>query len=76
MLKKVLLTGAIALGLLIPLMGQAIAAPADANEAITNAQTAADTAFMLMSAALVLLMTPGLDRLQRVVLLSVCLGLL
>lgn len=59
-LKKILVTTAIALGLLIPLMGQAIAAPADANEAITNAQTAADTAFMLISAALVLLMTPGL----------------
>ncbi len=60
MLKKILITSAIALGLLIPLMGQAIAAPADVNEAVTNAQTAADTAFMLMSAALVLLMTPGL----------------
>ncbi len=60
-LKKVLIAVAIALGLLgLPLMGQAIAAPADANEAITNAQTAADTGFMLMSAALVLLMTPGL----------------
>jgi Amt family ammonium transporter len=59
-LKKILITSAIALGLLIPLMGQAIAAPADVNEAVTNAQTAADTAFMLMSAALVLLMTPGL----------------
>jgi len=60
-LKKVLIAAAITLGLLsVPLVGQAIAAPADANEAITNAQTAADTAFMLMSAALVLLMTPGL----------------
>nr|AGM18802.1 ammonium transporter [Nostoc sp. 'Peltula cylindrica cyanobiont'] len=59
-LKKILITSAIALGLLIPLMGQAIAAPADANAAITNAQTSADTAFMLMAAALVLLMTPGL----------------
>jgi Amt family ammonium transporter len=60
-LKKVLIAVVIALGLLgLPLMGQAIAAPADANEAITNAQTAADTGFMLMSAALVLLMTPGL----------------
>jgi len=37
-------------------MGNALA-PFDAK-AVTNAQTAADTAFMLMSAALVLLMTP------------------
>ena len=60
-LKKVLITGAIALLLLgFPLMGQAYAAPTDMNAAISNAQTAADTAFMLMSAALVLLMTPGL----------------
>jgi Amt family ammonium transporter len=60
-LKKVLLAVAIALGLLsFPLMGQAIAAPSDVNAAITNAQTSADTAFMLLSAALVLLMTPGL----------------
>ncbi len=59
--KKVLITVAIALGLIgVPLMGQAIAAPSDAEAAVTNAQTAADTAFMLMSAALVLLMTPGL----------------
>jgi Amt family ammonium transporter len=41
-------------------MGKAIAAPSDAEAAITNAQTAADTAFMLIAAALVLLMTPGL----------------
>lgn len=60
MLKKVFITVAIALGLLLPLMGQAIAAPSDADAAITNAQTAADTGFMLISAALVLLMTPGL----------------
>jgi len=40
-------------------MGNALAAPFDAEAAVTNAQTAADTAFMLMSAALVLLMTPG-----------------
>jgi len=39
------------------LMGNALAAPFDAEAAVTNAQTAADTAFMLMSAALVLLMT-------------------
>ena len=61
MLKKVLITGAIALGLLGgPLMSHALAAPADVNAAITNAQVSADTTFMLMSAALVLLMTPGL----------------
>ncbi len=60
-LKKFLITGAIALWLLSgPLMSQALAAPSDAEAAITNAQTAADTAFMLLSAALVLLMTPGL----------------
>ena len=41
-------------------MGNAIAAPSDAEAAVTNAQTAADTAFMLMSSAMVLLMTPGL----------------
>lgn len=59
--KKVLITVAIALGLIgVPLMGQANAAPFDAQAAVTNAQTAADTAFMLISSALVLLMTPGL----------------
>jgi len=41
-------------------MGNALAAPFDAEAAVTNAQTAADTAFMLMSAALVLLMTASL----------------
>lgn len=41
-------------------MGQALAGPPSAEAAISNAQTAADTAFMLISAALVLLMTPGL----------------
>ncbi len=41
-------------------MGLAFAAPVDVNAAISNAQTAADTGFMLISAALVLLMTPGL----------------
>jgi len=51
---------AIAIGLIFSLAGQAIAAPSDAIAAIANAQTSADTAFMLMSAALVLLMTPGL----------------
>ncbi len=61
MLKKVLIIGVISLWLLgNPLMGNAIAAPSDAEAAVTNAQTAADTAFMLMSAAMVLLMTPGL----------------
>ena len=61
MLKKVLIIGAIALLLLGgPLIGNAFAAPVDVNAAISNAQTAADTAFMLISAALVLLMTPGL----------------
>lgn len=61
MLRKVLICGAVALWLLcVPLMGQAWAAPSDAEAAITNAQTAADTAFMLISSALVLLMTPGL----------------
>ncbi len=60
-LKKVVMIGAAALLLLIgPLTGIAFAAPPDVNAAITNAQTAADTAFMLISAALVLLMTPGL----------------
>lgn len=61
MLKKVLIIGMFALWLLGgPLTSHALAAPSDADAAITNAQTAADTAFMLISAALVLLMTPGL----------------
>lgn len=61
MLKKILIIGVFALWLLGgPLTGHALAAPSDAEAAITNAQTAADTAFMLISAALVLLMTPGL----------------
>jgi Amt family ammonium transporter len=59
-LQKVSIAVAIAIGLVFPFMGQAIAAPSDASAAIANAQTAADTGFMLMSAALVLLMTPGL----------------
>jgi Amt family ammonium transporter len=59
--RRVLIAGIVALWLLSgPLMGKAIAAPSDAEAAITNAQTAADTAFMLIAAALVLLMTPGL----------------
>ncbi|TBR59107.1 ammonia channel protein [Westiellopsis prolifica IICB1] len=61
MLKNILMIGAIALMFLIgPLIGNAVAAPVDVNAAISNAQTAADTAFMLICAALVLLMTPGL----------------
>ena len=60
-LKKVVIIGTIALWLLSgPLMGNALAAPSDAEAAITNAQTAADTAFMLICSAMVLLMTPGL----------------
>ncbi len=61
MLKKILITAAIALMLLnVPLISPALAAPFDAQAAVTNAQTAADTGFMLMCSALVLLMTPGL----------------
>ncbi|PSB65494.1 ammonia channel protein, partial [Chroococcidiopsis cubana CCALA 043] len=52
-LQKVSLAIAIVLGLIFSLAGQAVAAPSDATAAIANAQTAADTAFMLMSAALV-----------------------
>lgn len=37
-----------------------LAAEEQANQAITTAQTSADTAFMLICSALVLLMTPGL----------------
>ena len=60
-LRKVLIIGVMALCLLGgPLMGNAFAAPFDAEAAVTNAQTAADTTFMLISSALVLLMTPGL----------------
>ncbi len=56
MLKKVLMTGAIALWLLCsPLMGSALAQTADANPINSG-----DTAWMLASSALVLLMTPGL----------------
>jgi len=58
-LKKVLIIGRSRCGCWATLMGNALAAPFDAEAAVTNAQTAADTAFMLMSAALVLLMTPG-----------------
>jgi Amt family ammonium transporter len=61
-LKKIAIIAVSALLLLVggPLMGNALAAPTDAEVAISNAQTAADTGFMLMSSALVLLMTPGL----------------
>lgn len=60
-LRKVLIIGVMALCLLGgPLMSNAFAAPFDAEAAVTNAQTAADTTFMLISSALVLLMTPGL----------------
>lgn len=59
--KQWLWTGVIVLWLLSgPLAGDALAAPSDAEAAITNTQTAADTAFMLLCSALVLLMTPGL----------------
>jgi Amt family ammonium transporter len=55
-LKKVLITGAIALWLLCgPFMGSAMAQTADANPVNSG-----DTAWMLVSSALVLLMTPGL----------------
>ncbi len=61
MVKKILITVAIALLLLgSALMSPALAAPFDAQAAVTNAQTAADTGFMLICSALVLLMTPGL----------------
>nr|WP_273038411.1 ammonium transporter [Iningainema tapete] len=60
-MKKVVTIGAAALLLLaVPLVGSAVAAPVDVNAAVTNAQTAADTGFMLLASALVLLMTPGL----------------
>ncbi len=56
MVKKVLMIGAVALWLLSgPLMGNALAQTADEVTIDTG-----DTAFMLISAALVLLMTPGL----------------
>ncbi|MGH8002597.1 MAG: ammonium transporter [Brasilonema sp.] len=61
MLKKFVIIGGMTVLLLgEPLMASAIAAPSDVNAAISNAQTAADTGFMLICAALVLLMTPGL----------------
>ncbi len=42
------------------LISPALAAPFDAEAAVAAAQTSADTGFMLMCSALVLLMTPGL----------------
>ncbi|MDM9381518.1 ammonium transporter [Chlorogloeopsis sp. ULAP01] len=61
MLKKVVFIGAATLLIVGGLLrGDALAAPVDVNAAISNAQTAADTAFMLISSALVLLMTPAL----------------
>ncbi len=61
MVKKILTTAAIALMLLgSTSIAPALAAPFDAQAAVTNAQTSADTGFMLMCSALVLLMTPGL----------------
>jgi Amt family ammonium transporter len=70
-LKKILMIGVTVLLLLGgPLVGSVFAQtpaatpPADALETLTsavaNAQTTADTAFMLLCSALVLLMTPGL----------------
>jgi Amt family ammonium transporter len=65
--KKLLKIGVIALGLLGgPFVGIALAqnAPVDAVKAAADAaaaaQVSADTAFMLLAAALVLIMTPGL----------------
>jgi len=62
MLKQVLFTGAIVLWLFSgPLVGNALAQDApDPVEAASAAQVSADTGFMLISSALVLLMTPGL----------------
>ncbi len=60
MLKKVLITGVIAAWLLIgPLMDHALAEPTSVTAAIAKAQTSADTGYVLLCAALVLLMTPG-----------------
>lgn len=58
---RILTTLAIALCLTLGLFpGEAWAQAADPLEAAAAAQTAADTAFMLICSALVLLMTPGL----------------
>ncbi len=64
MLKKIMWTALTTIALFsIPLMGTALAEPVTAEAAKAAADQAAsqaDTAFMLISAALVLLMTPGL----------------
>lgn len=64
MLKKLVMIGALSLLLLGgPLTGSAFAEPSEMEKlttAVANAQTAGDTAFMLVSSALVLLMTPAL----------------
>jgi ammonium transporter, Amt family len=60
-LKKILFVGAIALWLLSgPLMGNAFAQDAAATATEPPPPDTGDTAFMLMSSAFVLLMTPGL----------------
>ena len=59
-IKKALKIAVIAVLLSLPMMGNAWAEPFDAEKAVAAAQTSADTAFMLIAAALVLLMTPGL----------------
>lgn len=63
-LKKVFVIGAVALWLLgMPFVGEVLAAPFDPEKALKSieaAQVSADTGFILISAALVLLMTPGL----------------
>lgn len=61
MIKKALIIGGLALWLLsFPLSDQVLAQETNITEAVSAAQSSADTAFMLISAALVLLMTPGL----------------
>ena len=63
MIKKILLIGVISLWLLSgPLMGNALAqdAPAPTAAVVENPINSGDTAWMLMSSALVLFMTPGL----------------
>jgi Amt family ammonium transporter len=59
-IRKIFIVGLVALWLLSgPLIDPALAEPT-IEEKLASAQEAADTAFMLISAALVLLMTPGL----------------
>lgn len=61
MLPRILAVLAIGIGLSIGCFSaEALAQTPDPLEAAATAQTAADTAFMLLCAALVLLMTPGL----------------